>query len=347
MSDPKYYDGTKLLSMKDINGDTPEIFMCTSNRSGGKTTYFNRLLVNRFLKDKEKFMLIYRFSYELDDCADAFFGDIKTLFFPGHEMHSEVRGKGLYRELFMDNRPCGYAIALNQADMIKKRSHLFSDTKRMLMDEFQSENNKYCPKEVQKFISVHSSIARGQGQQARYLPVYMLSNPVSIINPYYVEMGISHRLRDDTNFLRGDGWVLENGFIETASRAQKESAFNRAFAGNSYVAYSSEATYLNDNKAFIEKPEGFSRYICTLKYNGQHYAVREFGELGIIYIDHNADMTCKALLTVTLEDHTINYVMLGRADFFIIKLRDLFNKGCFRFKDLQCKEALMTAISYQ
>ena len=54
----KYYDGTKLLSMKDINGKTPEIFMCTTNRTGGKTTYFGRLCVNRFKDKKEKFALI-------------------------------------------------------------------------------------------------------------------------------------------------------------------------------------------------------------------------------------------------------------------------------------------------
>lgn len=63
----KYYDGTKLLSMKDINGKTPEILLCTTNRTGGKTTYFGRLCLNRFLKYGEKFCLIYRFNYELDD----------------------------------------------------------------------------------------------------------------------------------------------------------------------------------------------------------------------------------------------------------------------------------------
>ena len=28
MSENKYYDGTKLLSMKDINGLKPELFLC-------------------------------------------------------------------------------------------------------------------------------------------------------------------------------------------------------------------------------------------------------------------------------------------------------------------------------
>ena len=54
----QYYDGTKLLSMLDINGKKPEIYMTTTNRTGGKTTYFGRLLVNRFKKTGAKFCLL-------------------------------------------------------------------------------------------------------------------------------------------------------------------------------------------------------------------------------------------------------------------------------------------------
>ena len=65
----QFYDGTKLLSMKDLDGMTPEIFMCTTNRTGGKTVYFSRLCVNRYKRGMGKFMITYRFNYELDDCA--------------------------------------------------------------------------------------------------------------------------------------------------------------------------------------------------------------------------------------------------------------------------------------
>lgn len=341
-----YYDGTKLLSMKDINGKTPEIFMCTSNRTGGKTTYFGRLAVNKFLKYQKKFGLTYRFNYELDDICDKFYKDIRSLFFNGYEMTTKRRASGLFHELFLNDVSCGYAFALNGADQIKKYSHLFSDVDIMLFDEFQSETNHYCPDEVKKFISLHTSVARGQGKQVRYVPVYMMSNPVSIINPYYVAMGISNRLKDDTKFLRGDGFVLEQGFNESASVAQKESGFNRAFSGNEYVAYSSEAVYLNDNKAFIDRPVGNSRYICTLRYHGVDYGVKEYSELGIIYCDDKADRTFRTRITVTTEDHNINYVMLKRNDFFLSNLRVLFERGCFRFKDLRCKEAVLTALSY-
>lgn len=346
MNNTRYYDGTKLLSMLDINGNKPEIFLCTTNRTGGKTTYFSRLLVNRFLDKGEKFALLYRFNYELDDCADKFFKDIGNLFFKGKAMTGQRRASGIFHELFLDSVSCGYAISLNSCDQLKKYSHLFSDVCRIMFDEFQSETSHYCSDEIRKLLSVHTSIARGNGKQIRYVPIYMLSNPVSIINPYYVEMGISNRLKDDTKFLRGDGYVLEQGFVESASAAQLESGFNRAFARNSYVAYSAECVYLNDSKAFIDSPSGNGRYVGTLRYNGCDYGLREFPEQGIIYCDDKPDGTFKFKVTVTTDDHQINYVMLRKNDLFISNLRYLFERGCFRFKDMKCKDAVLKALSY-
>lgn len=341
-----YYDGTKLLSLTDLDGKQPEILMVTTNRTGGKTTYFGRLCVNKFKKGQGKFALLYRYNYELDDCADKFFKDLSTLFFSGSVMESKRKASGIFHELFLDGESCGYALSLNSADQLKKYSHLFSDVNRMIFDEFQSESNHYCSDEIKKFISIHTSVARGQGEQVRYVPVYMLSNPVSLINPYYVELGISNRLRDDTKFLRGHGFILEQGFIDSASVAQKESGFNKAFAKNSYVAYSSECVYLNDNKAFIEKPNGIGRYLCTIKYNGTNFGVREFADSGFIYVDDRPDTSYKYKITVTTSDHEINYVMLKRNDMFLTNLRFYFEKGCFRFKDLRCKEAILKALSY-
>lgn len=351
----EYYDGTKLLSMKDINGNRPEIYLCTSNRSGGKTTYFNRLAINRYLKKSiRKFCLLYRYNYELSNIEDKFFKDIQTLFFSEYIMTEKKRAKGVYVELFLGKKndtknppeSCGYAISLNNADQLKKYSHLLSDVDMFIFDEFMSENNSYCPNETQKFISIHTSIARGNGEQVRYVPVYMLSNPVSIINPYYTELGISSRLKDDTHFLRGDGYVLEQGFVKTASESQKQSGFNRAFKNNIYVAYSSECVYLNDSLAFIERPHGNSRYICTLKYEGKEYGLREYAELGLIYCDNVSDTSYPLKIAVTTDDHNVNYIMLNNNIGLISLLRKYFERGCFRFKDLKAKECLMTAVSY-
>lgn len=342
----KFYDGTKLLSLTDINGKKPEIYICTSNRSAGKTTYFSRMFVNRFKKHGEKFALLYRFNYELDNCADKFFTDIRTLFFPNDEMTSEKFARGMYHVLYLNGEKCGYAIALNNADQIKKYSHFFSDVERLLFDEFQSETNHYCNDELTKFKSIHVSLARGNGEQSRYLPVYMVSNPVSLINPYYTELGISYRLNNNTRFLRGNGFVLEQGFNESASNAQRESAFNSAFADSKYSEYNIQGVYLNDSLAFIERPTGKSRYLCTLKYNGRSFGVRSFPDSGVIYCDNSPDETYPIKFALTTDDHNVNYVMIKQNQFLIDTFKYYFDNGCFRFKDLLCKEVIFAVISY-
>lgn len=352
----EYYDGTKLLSMMDLDGNKPEIYMVTTNRTGGKTTYFGRMCVKKFINTGEKFALLFRFNYEVDAVADKFFKDIGSLFFRGYSMTSQRRAAGIFHELFLhypdepedsEGHSCGYAITMNSADNVKRYSHLFSDVQRIIFDEFQSETNHYCNDEIRKFLSVHTSIARGQGQQTRYVPVYMLSNPVSIINPYYVELGIAERLQDTTKFMKGHGWVLESGYVDSAARAMSESGFNKAFSNNEYMGYAMQSTYLNDNKAFIERPEGDSKYLATIQYNGKEYALREYYTAGVIYCDDHDDSTYKFKIAVTTEDHQINYVMLKRNDLFIQNMRYYFERGCFRFKNLQCKEAVMKLISYK
>jgi hypothetical protein len=207
MGDSKYYDGTKLLSMLDMNGQKPEIFLTTTNRSAGKTTYFNRMVVNRFKKYGKKFIVLYRFNYELVNCADKFFKEIGKLFFKGDEMTEKRMANGIYVELFLNEISCGYCISINYADQLKKFSHLLADADCIIFDEFQSETNHYVPDEVAKLMSIHTSIARGGGEQVRYLPVYMISNAVSIINPYYMALDIADRLKTNTNYLKGDGFV--------------------------------------------------------------------------------------------------------------------------------------------
>lgn len=341
-----YYDGTKLLSLLDINGNKPELYISTSNRTAGKTTYFNRYFVNCYIKRKEKFMLIYRYNNELSDISDKFFKDIQNLFFPDYSMSEKSKYQKAYIELFLNGDSCGYAVALNSAEKIKKLSHLFSDVQRILFDEFQSETNNYCPNEVKKFLSIHTSVARGKGEQKRYVPVYMLGNLVSTINPYYIEMGISSRLKPDTKFLKGNGFVLEQGYNETASKAMLDSGIAKAFSGNSYIDYSANSTYLNDNNNFIVPfISGNNRYIATIKFNEKEYAVREYSEKGVLYCDYSIDYTFPVRIVLNADDMDINYVMLKNNDLIISNLKYFFMHGAFRFKDLNCKDAIIKIIS--
>ena len=102
----------------------------------------------------------------------------------------------------------------------------------------------------------------------------------------------------------------------------------------------------NDNNSFVEKLNGSSKYVCTLRYENCDYGIREYAEDGIIYCDDKPDNTFPTKISVTTADHRINYIMLKRSDMFIMHMRFLFERGAFRFKNLKCKEAVLKALSY-
>lgn len=345
-----YYNGTKILNTLDLDGNKPEIYLVTSNRNAGKTTYFGRYFMNRFINYGEKFVLLRRYNYELSHIGVNFFSGLKQLFFSEYDMVSKPRAKGKYHELFLkykdgDPESCGYAITLNDSNNIRLLSSAFSDATKILFDEFQTETNSYCNDEIIRFISVHTSLARGGGAQVKYLPVFMLSNHNTLLNPYYVTLGISERLQEDTKFLRGHGFVLEQSINENASKLLQGSAFARAFEGNKYIAYASENVYLHDEKSLLAKVEGSARYLATVRFDGKEFAVRKF-DSGIYYCDSRVDKTFKFRVSVTADDLSANYQLLPSIDFFVLELRHAFMHGMFRFSDLTAKKAMLKFLSF-
>ena len=138
--------------------------------------------------------------------------------------------------------------------------------------------------------------------------------------------------------------ILASSIIASVSAILR--FFDAAFSGTQYQLYAAEGAYLNDSTAFIEKPSGKGRYLTTIRYNGIDYGVRSFDHDGIVYCDNRPDGKYPTRIAVTTEDHNINYVMLRNNDLFISNMRYFFERGCFRFKDMKCKEAVLKLLSY-
>lgn len=341
----QFYDGSKLLSMKDINGEKPEIYICTSNRNAGKTTYFSRYAINKFIKQKKLFALLYRYDYDLEQAGEKFFSNVQ-MFFPESEMISRSGGEGKFQELFLDKEKCGYALALNNAKYYRQFSNYFSDVDLILFDEFQPEDSSdYVRNEIQKFRSIHVSIARGNGKQVRYVPVILIGNPYSLLNPYYTALNVGSRLKKETKFLRGSGWILEQGFNESAAESARNSAFNRAFEQHIYFDNLKAGETLSDNLSFISSGKGKNKYICTIKYRNKYYAIRTYDEEGIISCDTSADLSFPYRIAVTTSDMAPNLISIAHNSYLIKTMRKYFDSGLFRFQNLECKNAVFALLS--
>lgn len=368
----KFYDGTGLLSQKDSEGLTPEIFMCQSNNSAGKTTWFSRFLIKKFKTKKELFMLIYRYNNELDGIGDQFWAPVEDLgVYPDDKFSTEFeiyeedeededpadkksrkkkppkKPQG-YVKLYLNNELCGFAVALSNVEKNKKNSKVFNKVTRMFMDEFQTESNRYLKDEVKKLFALHKAVARGKGQPSRYVPVYMCSNPVTLLNPYYTAMGVVKHMQKGQRFAKGIGWVLEIGYNEGSAKALSESRFNLALSQEdpSYLQYSAQGVYLNDNVAFVEKLTGPNQYMMTVMLGGKGYAIRRYDQYGYVYCDNSPDLSYPVKLALTTDDHTTSSVLLAQSHPTVRVLRTLFERGLFRFKNLECKEVILKLLSY-
>lgn len=341
-----YYDCNRLLTMMDASGQRPEIYMVAGNRTAGKTYSFKKRLVDRFIQYGEKFALLVRFGYEMDAIEDTFFKDLIQIHYPKITVSAEWVGRQLFKRLFIDGEECGYCVAINSADTVKKYSAVFVDVARVFFDEFQSETGKYCPDEITKFISIHVSMARGGGDQVRYLPVYMASNTVTILNPYYSLFGISKRLTPRTKFLRGDGWVLEITYNENAANALSTSAFGRAVSGSSYMGYATENKQLLDNDSFVMKISAHKTIFCNLIYDNRTYGVWDVDGGELLYISHKYEPNYPWKISCRPEDHNISYLLQKRSAPYTKALRTMYEQGRVRFEDLECKNTFFDFIGY-
>lgn len=343
----KYYSCNYLLTLKDMNGKKPDIYIADGNRTAGKSVSFKKVLTDTYLRKGRiaQFYYLFRYKTDMQNISDMFFGDIQRLFYQDHEMTEKKLFDGAIVQLLIDNNPAGFCIPLSLSAKIKRMSAIFKDVEHGFFDEYQDENNQYLPDELDKLHSIHTTIARGDGKQSRRVPLYMASNTVSMLNPYYSLFGISKMLRSNTKILRGDGWVFERTYNENAQKEFQESAFNRAFAKTKYYGFASQNVYLNDNMALISKPSGHSDYMCSVRYNGEWYNIRKYDTC--VYASEGYDETFPRRIAFQVNDVVDDRAtMITSTNFMVQMLRIYFNKGAFRFENLRCKNMALDLLAY-
>lgn len=347
-----YYNGYELLSKLDRNGNKPEIFISTSNRSAGKSTFFNGYSVSRFLKYGEKTTLLFRYKYEIEgnNAINSFFPAVQELFFPELEMFCEVGLKNVYSNIYIKAKNdekvylFGHAISLSARNQIKKYSNMLNDTARILFDEFQPEDKRYLKNEVEALESIHTSLSRGGGSQSKYLPLIMISNLVDFNNPYYSALDVINDMDINCNFYRGNGFVIEQGFNESSASAHKKSMFSRAFENSEYKKMTEQKTYLQTDYNGIIKINDLSGfYVCNLKHKNKYYCCRLLTDLGIYYISENYDKTFNLSFACTKSDidNTAVFIQSNR---IIDLMKKQFFKGNMKFSNFSCREAFLNLI---
>lgn len=350
---PDAYIPSSLLQMKDRNGNTPGIFIaCSFERGPGKTFAFTYKLIRDFLDSEQqcKFIVIARQQTEVGFLAHGMFKPMLELMFPGWYVYEKQKMHGKYSEIFLANDfekksySCGYVCTIYAADEIKKVSGHFADAYQWYFDEFQPmDESKYLPDEPEKFKVLIQSFGRGGGSHVRVVPGYMASNTMSVMNDYFLAMGISNKVQPNTKKYKGDGFVLQVVSVPGLKQHHESNPVLIALSGGrEQLKQKNDDRWLNDNTTNIIKyPKGWgnSIYMCTIAVGERRYGVRYFSDKGLWWIDYRVDPSCNSIYDVMLGDN-VNLPLLKQFKIFDM-MKTALRAGVMYFASPVCKKAVM------
>lgn len=332
----EYYDGSKILSLTDKNGEIPGWRIITGNRSSGKTTYFYRRAMERFLKKGRQTLFIYRYKYEIENVYPKVFKPIEY-WYDRQKMSVSKPYKEGYSILYYGGKVFGFAISLKSCQNLKGVSNLFNDVDEIIWDEFQVKNSNYLTNEMDCFSIAYESIARGPNELVRFVPCIAISNFVSMLNPLMTSLNVYQNVSRETKFLRGDGFVLEQNINIEAAAARNENPVLRAIKR----VESPEAVYLMDNTSNIKRLKCKNRYFLTLLAHGKEYGIR-FYDNGLVGCSKSVDKNCNICYTIDME-YVDNRWTVNRD---VPMLRKRFMDGKFVFQDLECRQAIIDFLKF-
>lgn len=347
----KFYDGTELLSKRDAEGQLPEIYIvCSRTRSAGKTFFFTKKLFEDFLEKGEKFIIFCRNKLELGSVAAGMFKAMLDVYHPEYTFSETTQMKGCYSNIIATTGSgkeevkthVGYVVPLASADNVKRISSMFVDASQGLFDEFQPESKStYLTDEVNKFLSIVTSVARGGGDTRRRFPVYFCSNTISVNNPYFISLGLNRRIRPDTKWVKGVGYVFQKIENTEIIDEHANAGINRAFKGNKAIDYA-DNSWMNDNYTCIEKPGDWGRpmYYCTIIDGKYIYGVNFYPEMNLYYVGCKFDKTAGLVFNIKYDNLEPN-VPLIRGSMYMQTLRSAMEQGIVRFQTISAKESFM------
>lgn len=339
-----YYDGSKILSKKDINGKKPGLFVVCGNRSSGKTTFFNSWAWNSIRRKKiRKIGYIVRYKYELKDCCEQFFEPLKNKNIDIKYEKAKVNERG-YAEMVVEGETVGYGLAISASDKLKKVSNLFYEVDLLIWDEFQSFSGDYIKDEIYLFRELIKTVCRGDGEFSRYVPCVCLSNSISLICPLLSSTDIPERNVYGTKFLRGDGYIFEQNMNIESQIAIAENPIIRALGGEKVEE---ELIYSSDKSENICKPPaGRGEYLMTINVRGKIFSIKLYDRGGakqdIYYCGESVDETFSERYVAGMENVSSRWI----APPDISMLRIYYHRGQFRFSSLRARAALIEFIKY-
>lgn len=323
-----FYDYNKVYSYNAI------LNFIIGERGVGKTYGALKSAINRYKKYGEEFVYIRRYKTELKRFSSILDPLIANEEFKGHTI--KVHNK----KILFDGKTCGYGIELSTAVTLKSSS--YEKVKTIIFDEYQIDKGAYhyLPNECEQFLDIVETIGR-----LRDIRVLLLSNAISVTNPYFDYFNITLPYNSDIKLFK-DGLILVNYIKNEEYReAKKNTRFGKLVEGTRYGTYAIDNVMLRDSKVFINKKDGNYKFLFTLYLNDKEYGVWKDFDKGVMNISKDYDPKYNVKVSISCNDHNENTILATRTkNRWWLAIVEHYKLGSLTFENQSIKNETMEVI---
>lgn len=320
-----YYSFDNILSRNAV-------YNCISGARGiGKTYGAKRFVIRNAIRAGEQFIYVRRYKSELKGRA-TFFADIAHEF-PEWEFDSKGNEAKMRLAGSKDKwQTIGYFVALSTSQANK--SIAYPKVTTIIFDEYIIEKGSlhYLPNEVNVFNDFFSTVDRYQDRTR----VLMLSNAVSIMNPYFIEWDVMPTQEFVTK---------ANGFIachfpdsDTFAQQVKQTRFGQFITSEAgtYADYAINNEFRDNDDEFIAKKSGKAGYYCTINTKRGAFSVWLDSPLWFIQEKLPREQFRYTLMPDAMEEGEI---LLSYSDKVMAYMRAAFKQGRVYFDTPKARNA--------
>ena len=322
-----YIDLSKILSYNAL------LNIIIASRGTGKTYGTTKFVTKKFIEKKEEFIYVRRYKSELQKSIPRFFSAIVT----NNEFEGHIFGhKGM--NLVIDDEVCGYGVTLSTAQQLKSTN--FPKVKYIIFDEFILEEGQghYLKNEVDIFLGLIESISR-----LRDVKVILLGNSANLINPYFLFFDIHLPYQNEIITFKDGLIALQYAQSLEYIDVKKKSRFGKLVENTTYEEYAIENKFINDNRDFVEKKDGQSKFSFSFIYKdtrlgvwinwltGKMYVSYDYLDNGIVFACTSNDHKPNTMLMSVAKKYNcwnnfINNFKLGNVYYENTKLKNIANE---------------------
>ena len=327
-----WYSAQQILSYKRLYSIVVGI------RGHGKTYDNTKRCIDLGLKDKRlSFVVLTRYKEDILFIKDGWWSIVEHLY-PDYKFFSQRRLIYATNTKTKETFVIGEFLALSEYMRVKKTPRPY--VKLIFFDEFLNEENDYLADEISKFMSVCDSVIRNRDD----VRVILVSNTITLINPYFAYFGINKLTGRFTKGLHSS--VVEFTDSEEFLKYRKTTKFGETIVNTTYGDFALNGAFMLDDMTNVipNPPFKTKHYLFNIVLNENNIEVSLVN--GLLNFTKSNDYTRRSYTPYVENAKTYHSTYVEKTFRYFKMIQKYFMENKVMYQSLIIKNSIIEFMQY-